>query len=134
MASTVPIDTHRQLTAAQLREVQALLAKAAHILDCAPRALAPGDREVGEQLLPAWHAVHGATLMTVAELRQAPPGTPLADVLAAFLGRWPDKPHRGAQAFGNLLVSLTGHGVAGFTVRKLPVTSGGVALWVCSPL
>ena len=128
------IDAPRQLTAAHLREVQALLTKAAQILEGAPRALDPGDREVAEVLLPAWHAVHGNAVVTFADLRQAPAESALAGVVGDFLARFPGRPERGFQAFGFLLGRLVGHTVEGYTVRKLPATSGGVAQWGCSPL
>ncbi len=124
----------RQITAAQLGEVLRHLASAARILAGAPRTIAAGDREVAEVLLPAWHAAHGTNTVTAAILQEAEPGTPLASVMAEFMGRYTHKPKRGPQAFGELLSRLAGHDVHGFRVRNCGVGSGKVAMWVCSPV
>lgn len=134
MATDNMIAAPRQLTAAQHRKAIALWAELGQLLQGAPRALDPGDREVAELLLPAWHAVHGNAVVTFADLRQAPVESALAGVVGDFLARFPGRPERGFQAFGFLLGRLVGHTVAGHTVRKLPATSGGVAQWGCSPL
>lgn len=126
------VDGPRQLTAAQLRDVQRHLAIAARILAGAPRVLEAGAREVAEQLLPAWHAAHGSAVVTVALLREEPACTPLGAVVSRFVDRF-ESPQRGAQALGTLLGQLAGHPVSGLCVRKLPATAGGVAQWDCSP-
>lgn len=127
------------LTDRQYSDLLALLDQAARALrEVEARRVSQGDREVAELLLPAWCEHFGSKVVTVAELRQAPPDAPLAEVLQRFAHRC-HLEEAGAtferkvrQQLGILLTRIDGQDIEGLRVVRIGDQQNR-ALWVCSP-
>ena len=118
------------LSAGQLRALLDHLAAAAALLGAAQPALASGDREVAETLLPAWHATLAGANLTAGELLRADPASALGAWASVFSERY-STPTAAAQSLGCLLKRLQGHAIAGLRVERLG--HSGSNIWQVSP-
>jgi hypothetical protein len=123
-----------ELTAAELRRALELAHELIAVLDPAPRDLRPGDREVAEELLPAWWLALGSDVVSMPQVREAPAGTELARVIDRFRLQY-ESPQKAWQGLGHLLrrVATARKPVAGYLLERRP-GPGDSAMWVCSPV
>lgn len=126
---------NRTPTAAEIRRAAALVAEALSLLEPKQCSLLPGDVELAEVLLPAWWSTVGNRSATIGDLRQQPPGTRLAAVLAQMDDRMCGNKYRASQQLGFLCGRLadSGQAVAGYYVAREGV-AGNVQVWACRPL